>query len=463
MSRGLSIGALLWVVACGPSAGEAPKHAAEPPSPAPPPAASAGDEQADPSASPGADAVVARALDVVARLRELRPKGPVNGKTIGRAEMVEHVKHQIRAEIPEDVIVAQALMLYALGVVDEKFDYEKSVLSLLTSQLAGFYEPKDKTMYLAADLGEPERGATLAHELVHALQDQHYDLARHVKYRDDATDEQSAVHALAEGDATSAMLDQVLAARGMRAIDLSDDLISVEARGSIEMAANTGDVPSIIKRSLISPYVDGVVFVHWARRRSGWAGVDQIWRSLPKSTEQILHPEKLVAGELPEKVPVPKPVSGGPTRELYHDVMGEQSVRLLLEEWMPRSAAIAGASDWAGDRLAIFRDDDRVALAWRVRYDTVPAAERGLAAFARGVLRKETDDPTLFVSSGEAAKASKGGSVCRERARRGPFAAHRSGRDVVLIAGPYRAGDRRASAGTCAEARTWAAAVAGQK
>jgi hypothetical protein len=403
--------------------------------------------------------VVARALDIVARLRELAPKGPVKGRTIDRAAMVAHVKQQIRTEIPPDVVLAQNEMLFGLGVVDSKFDYEAAILALMTSQLAGFYEPKDKTMYLAADLGEPERGATLAHELVHALQDQHYDLGRHIKHRDDATDEQSAVHALAEGDATSAMLDQMLAARGMRATDMSDELISLEARGAMEMDA--ADVPSIVKRSLISPYVDGVIFVHALRRRGGWAGVDSAWRALPKSTEQILHPEKLYANELPEKVSIPAAAPKKPLKELYHDVMGEQSLRLLLEEWMPRKVAVSAASDWAGDRIAVFREGQRFALAWRVRYDRVSAAERGHEAFARGVLRKEGASVEV-VGAPEAKAAIQSGQICRERAQRGPFAALRKGRDVVIVIGPYERGSSPKSAANCAGALAWARVISAQ-
>lgn len=463
--RGLAVLALLGAVACGPGAAEAPPPvAAGAPAaePAAPPAESAEPEASGSGAQ--ADQVVARALDLVSRLRELPAKGPVKGKTIDRAAMIEHVKRQIRTEVPADVVLAQAQMLFALGAVDEKFDYEGSLLTLMTSQLAGFYEPKDKTMYLAADLGDVERGATLAHELVHALQDQHYDLGRHVKYRDDATDEQSAIHALAEGDATSAMLDQVLAARGMRAVDVADDLISVEARGAIEMAADTEAVPSIIKRSVVSPYVDGVIFVHWVRRRSGWKGVDEIWRRPPQSTEQILHPEKLLAREAPEKVPVPSAAPGGPKPELYHDVMGEQSIRLLFEEWMPRRSAITGASDWGGDRIAVFRDGDRYAVAWRVRYDSVAAARRGAAAFARGALRSEDARPNDGVVPAPAAeKAMRGGQLCRERAQRGPFAVVVAGRDVAVVAGPFRrARDGARSAGGCAAALRWAKSIAAQ-
>ena len=71
----------------------------------------------------------------------------------------------------------------------------------------GFYEPDDKTMYLAADLSDAERDETLAHELVHALQDQHYDLGPLFRHARDNEERVAAGHALAEGDATSAMFE----------------------------------------------------------------------------------------------------------------------------------------------------------------------------------------------------------------------------------------------------------------
>jgi hypothetical protein len=442
--------AALFVAACGSG-----QSALSPPDPAAPPAAGLAQKPLAPE-SEAPDEVVARALEIVTRLRELPAKGPVKGRTITRDAMIAHVKRQIRTEIPPAVVIGQQELLVALGTVDPKFDYEASLLALLTSELAGFYEPKDKTMYLAGDLGEVERGATLAHELVHALQDQHYDLARHVKYRDDATDEQSAVHALAEGDATSAMLDQILAQRGLRATDVSEELIGAEARGSMELAADAAGVPGIVKRSVVAPYVDGIVFVHWFRRRGGWAGVDSVWRNLPVSTEQILHPEKLVAGERPEVVPVPAPAKQGPATLLYRDVLGEQSVRLLFEEWMPRKSALTAASDWAGDRAAIYRDGGRIAVAWRVRFDHEPAARRGLEAFARGVLRQPGAAADLFVSAEEASKAIRGDRICQERDDRGPFAVVRKGRDLAVIAGPYLRSDAGVkSDGSCAAALAW--------
>ncbi len=465
------LAALSLSVGCGRSEAR-PSVAAPPNRPSPSPLARSADPARpapavqDPDSA--ADMVVARALREVSRLRQLPPKGPVRGKLVSRAEMVAHVRRDMLSEVPPDAMAGQAEMLFALGTVPPDFDYERSLMELMTAQLAGFYEPKDKTMYLSADLAPSERKITLDHELVHALQDQYFGLGSLLEYRDDASDAQSAVHALAEGGATSAMLDAMLAPKGKRATDLPDGAVGIEARGSIELSPAAANVPDILKRSIVSAYVDGIRLVHWARRRGGWAAVDALWAHRPTTTEQLLHPAKLVAHEVGDSIAVPLPDPAGPSKVLYHDIEGEQSVRLVFEGWMPRGKAAKAASGWDGDRGAVFRDGHRIAFAWHLRYDTREAAQRGLEAFARGVLAMARADRTghpdaVFVGPKAAHAAVKGGSVCRARRLAGPFAVVRSGRDVAVTAGPYLrnpAGPR--SDGACAAALKWARAVVAQ-
>ena len=169
------------------------------------------------------------------------------------------------------------------------------------------------------------------------------------------------------------------------------------------------------------------MLVNGLRRSGGWAEVDRIWKNPPKTTEQLLHPDKLAKREPAEPIPVPAAPPGGPSDAIYRDILGEQSVRLLFEEWMPRKVAMESASEWAGDRVVVLRDGKRFALGWHLRYDTPPAAERGLQAFVRGVLQKpEGGGADNRVSPEAAAKAAKSGSVCRERPNAGPFAVVRT-------------------------------------
>ena len=384
---------------------------------------------------------MARALKYVSGLRELDALGPVKGRIISRDEMVERVERSLDTEIPPSVVSASGEILFALGTVPASYDYRRGLLSVMRSELLGFYEPREKTMFLGGDLHGQELDATLWHELVHALQDQHYDLGKLLVWSDDAGDWQGAVHALAEGDATSAMVDGLFAEKGMHAPDLPDSVMDLQGA----LASGTVlQVPPIVKRSVVAPYMDGLAFVNALRRRGGWAAVAAAWKRLPTSTEQILHLDKYDARKGPNRCPRCQRCAAGPKSPVYSDVYGEETLRILFEEWMPARAAREAASGWAGDRVTTFSDGAVTSVAWHIRYDNEAAALIALHAFARGALAPE-DQPldvrgrlSEFVSAGDAERATRAGQVCRERHTRGPFAVLRRGRDLAVTLGPYR-------------------------
>ena len=410
-----------------------------------------------------AERTVAGALEYVSRLRELAALGPVKGRIISRDEMVARVEHSLDTEIPPAVVGASGEILFALGTVPASYDYRRGLLDVLRTELLGFYEPREKTMFLGGDLRGQELDATLWHELVHALQDQHYGLGTLLDWRDDAGDWQGALHALAEGDATSVMVDGLFADKGVRAPDLPDSVMDLTKALS---GAPSSQVPPIVTRSVVAPYVDGLAFVNALRRRGGWAAVTAAWQHLPVSTEQILHLEKYDAREAPEPLPALLPGALGPARPTYSDVYGEETLRILFEEWMPARAAREAASGWAGDRVTSFSDGAVTSVAWRIRYDNEAAALIALHAFARGVLAAEDQRVDVrgrlseFVSESDAERATRAGQVCRERHTRGPFAVLRRGRELAVTLGPYRRSPEGAkSEGRCTTALSWAAAL----
>jgi len=413
-----------------------------------------------------AERTVAQALKYVSTLRELDALGPVKGRIISRDEMVQRVEHSLDTEVPPAVVSASGEILFALGTVPAAYDYRNGLLSVMRSELLGFYEPHEKTMFLGGDLHGQELDATLWHELVHALQDQHYGLEKLLGWSDDAGDWQGAVHALAEGDATSAMVDGLFAEKGMHAPDLPDSMMDLQGALS---AGTVLRVPPIVKRSVVAPYIDGLAFVNALRRRGGWAAVAAAWQRLPTSTEQILHLDKYDANEASEPLPALPPHAAGPSHVAYSDIYGEETLRILFEEWMPGRAAREAASGWAGDRVSTFSEGGRVSVAWHIRYDNEGAALLALHAFARGALAVE-DQPlddrgrlSEFVSANAAERATRAGQVCRERHTRGPFAVLRRGRDLAVTLGPYqRNPDGAASDGDCKAALSWAAALVTQ-
>jgi hypothetical protein len=297
----------------------------------------------------------------------------VPGVQLTRAELIERVKDHVSRELPPQAIRNEGFALQLFGFVPTQFDYEAAEYQLLEDQLAGYYEPADGTMYLASDLSDDEATATLAHELVHALQDQHWDLESRSRYRPGEGDRSEAVSALAEGDATSAMFDVMIAraAPGGKhsALDIPDDVFVQQIRQGVSQGPGA-DAPRIMRSSLAAPYIYGTLFVNALRRRGGWAAVDRAWDDAPTTTEQILHLDKWDARERPLPVTAPPFATLGPGWTVDDDDSeGELGARIAFEEWMDPAAAAEASKGWGGDRALLVANGDRRAFAWRLRYD----------------------------------------------------------------------------------------------
>jgi hypothetical protein len=402
--------------------------------------------------------LVARMLRRVVLARGLVALKSVPGVQLTRAELIERVKDHVSRELPPQAIRNEGFALQLFGFVPTQFDYEAAEYQLLEDQLAGYYEPADGTMYLASDLSDDEATATLAHELVHALQDQHWDLESRSRYRPGEGDRSEAVSALAEGDATSAMFDVMIAraAPGGKhsALDIPDDVFVQQIRQGVSQGPGA-DAPRIMRSSLAAPYIYGTLFVNALRRRGGWAAVDRAWDDAPTTTEQILHLDKWDARERPLPVTAPPFATLGPGWTVDDDDSeGELGARIAFEEWMDPAAAAEASKGWGGDRALLVANGDRRAFAWRLRYDEGNGKE-GLAARPYAAVARALDKQFGPASPREAAFA------CRERADRGPIAVSRAGGELIFVLGPARTGPRAwSSAANCGLSRRWTAEIA---
>jgi hypothetical protein len=330
----------------------------------------------------------------------------------------------------------------------------------LKDQLAGYYEPADGTMYMADDLADSEASATLAHELVHALQDQRWNLGERSKYRAGQGDLSEAVSALAEGDATSAMLDVMIAkvASGKTAIDLPDDTFIAQIREGMSQGPG-GTAPHVMRSSLAAPYIYGTLFVHQLRRRGGWDAVNSAWEQAPTTTEQVLHLDKFLAHEPPVQVPTPTFAAlGAGWKATDDDTEGELGARLAFEEWMDAATAAETSAAWGGDRGVLVTNGERSAFGWDLQYDRASHARTEKARHAFDNVKA-----ALEKVLGPAA-VSDAAFVCHERADRGPFAVGHHDNRLVFVLGPATTkGARWTSAGSCATSRAWAHEIEVQK
>ncbi len=415
-----------------------------------------------PSASPaddGARALVASVLQRVSRLRELPALGPVHARVIDRATMLTQVQASVRSQIPPEAIRGEGEFLRAFGFLPDDFDYEAGVYRLIRSQLAGYYDPEVQVMFLMDDLSKDDQETTLAHELVHALQDQHYQLGPKLAFEPDGNDRQAAIQGLAEGDATSAMLDYLLAP-GRRTVDVPEDRLRAQIVATTASAPELAQFPYVLRASLVAPYIDGVLFIQRLRLRGGWKAVDAVWNELPSTTEQILHLDKLDAREPAEIVPVPSHRAlPGNWEPIHTDVYGEQGLRISFEDWMAPDTAASAARGWGGDRAVVLHHGDATgalqsAAAWHLRFDPGPTAAS---------VDAEAVEAFNAIVSGWGVRPR--GGACRAEPSGRYVAVVRDGRDVALVAGPAH-GAAQARDGrppTCSLELQWAAEVAAQR
>lgn len=324
---------------------------------------------------------LARIKQKVVKLRQLKFLRPVPSGVRTKAELRQYVVGELHKQYPPERMKAVTLLFRKLRVIPDNCDLEKTLTNLLIEQIAGFYDWRTKTLYVMKGMAPGLNGdVILAHELTHALQDQHFDLS--TLPLDDQHDDDvlMAIQCLVEGDATLLMMQYALSETGMDPTlipDVSQLMRSAERLMPIMGGPSFLKTPEFLRKTLIFPYIDGLAFVETLYQRDGWNGVNQAFRRLPVSTEQILHVDKYLGPnpDFPMKIVIPgidKAVNS-PWKLIDHNVIGEYCLRLILEETLKdKNAAMVAAAGWDGDRLYVFSKDNtnQIAFAWMTTWDS---------------------------------------------------------------------------------------------
>jgi hypothetical protein len=308
-------------------------------------------------------------LQAVSRLRQLPIKRPVKSGFKTHDEIKQVVIRDLDDNTPPEEFEATSKTLVKLGMIPKGFPLRDYVVKLLGEQVAGFYEPKTQEFYLAAWLPLAEQKTVMAHELTHALQDQHFNLRRFEKWPKGDSDAELAVHALIEGEATVVMLEYDLEQRGAR-LDITrigslTDLMLKESRAEDRSRYPIlAGAPMVLRENLQFPYVYGVGFVQEILKRRSWQALNSIYDKLPASTEQIMHPERFLMRDDPVRIEIPDllPALGPDWRRADQDVNGEFGYQILLRQFIDKRTASRGAEGWGGDRYVLYEDKRTGAL-----------------------------------------------------------------------------------------------------
>ena len=290
-------------------------------------------------------------LKETSQLRELAILRPVQSSAQSRAQIEQMILRNLDRNTKPGEMHAAEVTLKKLGLAPPDFQFRRLVVRLLTEQVAGYYDPKEQQFHLADWIDVDAQKPIMAHELVHALQDQHFNLRRFEKWPDGDADAELAAHALIEGDATLAMSQYVMK-NPLRALSF---LKSISQSGMASEELNKA--PRALRETLLFPYQEGMSWARVVHQYGGWSNVSKAFTNLPQSTEQILHPQKYFVHEAPVKVSLPdiRLSLGRGWRRIDSDVNGEWSLYLILDQFLKSpSDSKRAAAGWGGDRYAVY-------------------------------------------------------------------------------------------------------------
>jgi hypothetical protein len=293
-------------------------------------------------------------------------KHEVKRKLTSRDEVVSYLTKHLNDEDTQRLRRSE-LVLKKFGLLPHDFNLETFLVALLREEVAGYYDPKTKTVNLLDWVPMEEQEPVMAHELTHALQDQGINLQKWMKrgekdlaeIKKDPTpadienDEiDNAREAVLEGQAQAMMFQYAIAPTG-HSIATSPELVGAMEEESLTGTPSTkvfNDAPIFLKESLTFPYSYGLDFVLKVLQKDGkkqaFAGV---LANPPHTTRQIMQPETYISGEKIEPMAVPDFKRDFKDYQKFDiGAMGEFDVAVLVEQYAGKRISKQIYPEWRG-------------------------------------------------------------------------------------------------------------------
>ncbi len=304
----------------------------------------------------------------IENMRGMKFKRPVQVKVTDKAGFIDYMKQRQELTQSPERLMRDETVAKMLGLIPHAMDLMSTVEEFLKDQVGGFYDPSSDTFFLMDSFTGDLAKIILAHELTHALDDQMFDIDGTLKRMNEETDAEFAFQAVVEGSGTAAMNQWTVA--HLKDLD-RDALLGAQDLGTAGLA----DAPPYLWKPLIAAYLRGEGFLTRSRAMNismKAAKVDDIRRAFehpPRSSEQILHPEKYWGDDRDDPRPVRFEAAARPKdwEVLGEDTLGEIVLALLTTPLEKRTGldvknplSILGvtytnpaAEGWGGDRLLL--------------------------------------------------------------------------------------------------------------
>ncbi len=328
--------------------------------------------------------------EVLADVEELRGgsfERTVDVKVTTKAGFIEYAKKRTESMQSAEQRSAESDIAKLTGVIPVDMDLEATMFDFLEGQVGGFYEPSEETFYVVDSFSEPGvLRVILVHELTHALDDQLFGIDETLgPLLHTNSDAAYAFHAVVEGSGTSVMNQWMVPKVMAGELSMAD---MQKAAGSTDFSG----MPEYIWLPLLHSYLRGAAFLARsdnpmtsAMAKPPGEDIDAAFQNPPRSTEQILHPEKFWGDETSDEPDdIRLDVSGldSSWSVLKEDTFGELGLSLISRAVAERQEFTAlpeftsdAAAGWGGDRYLLLGNGDARILHVATTWDSEADAE----------------------------------------------------------------------------------------
>jgi hypothetical protein len=352
---------------------------------------------------PATDADFIAAADEVlgqmSTITGLKLMTPLKKSLRSREEIRAYVIKQMNEEKNAAERYADERSAEAFGLLPKGFDLDTFMVNVLTEQVEGLYDPKMQEFYIAEWSPLSEQRMVMAHELTHALEDQHFQIEAWLKAARPNEDAELARDAVLEGSAMAAMVDYLMLGTGRSLKDLPDFDPGM-LMGDLGSSPTLQKAPPFLKDTLIFPYIGGLSFSAAILKNTGWAALPGVFAKPPVSTQQILHPALYRSGKIPTTVALPRleKLLGNNWSKLDENIMGEYGWKEVLKQFLEDDRAKKLAAAWDGDRYAVFEQKQakNLILVTRLHLDSEEHAVRFFGQYSEALEKKYSQRSNLL-------------------------------------------------------------------
>ncbi len=363
-------------------------------------------------------------------------RASVKRQLVGRDQVDHEFSEAIADKAEQQRLLQSEVVLKKFGLLPADFNLQQYLVKEFVKDIGGYYNSKDKTMYLVNWMPLDQQRPIMAHELTHALQDQNYGLLRFLKASAaghenvarlavtaaDNSDFVTVRRAVVEGQAMLVYMDYLGKSTGLI---LSDSPLALGAMlnglRSYDLPVVLHDTPRVIEETQFFPYREGLAFeAEVLQKRGREAAFGGVFAHPPRSTHEVLTPDAyLNQGHAPVVlIPDLRPVLQDAYQPYDSGTMGELDVRIMAREFGRENDIFSVAAKWDGGAYVVVKRASNnaaakpttadLALLYVSRWKTFDAAKRFAQIYQQALSKRlrvaPAEAPSSNCRTGESCK-----------------------------------------------------------